>query len=233
MFMTMKDPGADRRPAQEAGGLSDALMLLGRKASLRWLTVAFGCETFCLFATGAWLPSYFMRAHAMSPLKVGQYLGVAVGIGGAIGALGIGFLCDLFRRRGHPRDWLLAMIVMILNVPLIALIVATSNISLAVLGVLFLNMTVYGYLGPVPVLIQRQATSGTRSLALGGTTAVSNIASMCIGVPAVGLLSDALQPRFGAPAIGYALVIAIAIAAAIAILALTRAQRAALETPTL
>lgn len=226
MFLTMKDPGTTEIHAREKSGFLDAMVLLARTLSLRWITIAFGCETFCLFATGAWLPAYFMRAHGMTPLEVGGYLGVAVGIGGAIGALGIGFLCDVFRRRGHPRDWLLTKVIMGLNVPLIAFVVTVPSIPLAMAGVLLLYMTVYGYLGPVPVLIQRQAPMGTRSLALGGTTAISNILSMCLGVPAVGLLSDALQPHFGAPAVGYALMIAIGMAALLGVFALTRAQRA-------
>jgi MFS transporter, Spinster family, sphingosine-1-phosphate transporter len=228
MFLTMKDPGVNGRPARE-GSFTDAMALLARTVSLRWMTIAFGCETFCLFATGAWLPAFFMRAHAMSPLKVGKYLGVAVGIGGAVGALGIGFLSDMYRRRGRPRDWLLAKAILILNVPLIAFVVSVPNVPLAMLGVLLLYMTVYGYLGPVPVLIQRQAPIGTRALALGGTTAIANILSMCLGVPAVGLLSDALQPHFGAPAVGYALFIAICAVAVVGVFALTCAQRAEID----
>jgi predicted MFS family arabinose efflux permease len=229
MFLTMKDPGIPGRTARE-GSFTDAVVLLTRTVSLRWMTIAFGCETFCLFATGAWLPAYFMRAHGMSPLQVGGYLGVAVGIGGAAGALGIGFLCDMYRRRGRPREWLLVKAIMILNVPLIAFVVTVPSIPLAMLSVLLLYMTVYGYLGPVPVLIQRQASIGARSLALGGTTAISNILSMCLGVPAVGLLSDALQPRFGAPAVGYALLLAVCLAALLGVFALTRAQRAEQKT---
>src|SRR5690606_33168576 len=111
LFLTVRDPLPAHLRKSQTAGLGSALMLLGRTSSLRWLTLAFACQTFGLFATGAWLPSFFMRAHALPPVEVGLALGLAVGIGGAIGALGVGFLCDHFRRSGRPVDWQLAMLV--------------------------------------------------------------------------------------------------------------------------
>ena len=229
MFLTMRDPVGDPGRKTETGTLLEAVKILGRRRSLLWLTVAFACQTFCLFATAAWLPPFFIRAHDMTALEVGRFLGLAVGLGGAVGALGVGFLCDHFRRRGRPRDWLLIKIVMVANLPLIALTVLTPSLSVALACVIALSMTVYGYLGPIPVLIQQQATSGTRSLSLGGVTAVANIMSMCIGVPTVGLLSDTLHPYFGAPAVGYALAIMIGAAALIGLVALGQAQKSAVD----
>jgi predicted MFS family arabinose efflux permease len=227
MFLTMRDP-AVRTPAKaETGTLIDAIKVLARRRSLLWLTVAFGCQTFCLHATAAWLPVFFIRAHDMSAMEAGRYLGLAVGIGGAMGALGVGFLCDFFRKRGKQRDWLLIQIVMLANLPLIAITVLTPNVMVAQITLVVLSMTVYGYLGPTPVLIQEQATDDTRSLSLGGVTSVANIMSMCVGVPVVGLLSDVLNPRFGEPAVGYALMLMIAAAAILGVLALGAARAAA------
>lgn len=229
MLLTMKDPTAIGERKHEAGTLQAALRLLASRRSLLWLTAAFACQTFCLHATAAWLPLFFIRTHEITEFAAGTYLGLAVGVGGAAGAIGIGFLCDAFRRSGRPRDWLLTKIVMVMNLPLIAFTVLSPYLSIAVFAMLLLSAVVYGYLGPVPVLIQQLATPGTKALSIGGVTAVANIMSMCIGVPAVGLLSDILRPHFGAPAVGYALAVFVGAAAILGFLALGAAQRAAEE----
>lgn len=227
LFLTVKDPASRAGRAGEAATFAAALSALAGAPALRWLTLAFACETFGLFATGAWLPVFFIRAHGLSSADAGLALGLAVGFGGASGALGFGHLCDGFRTRDGAADWQLPMLVLGLNIPLIMIVVLAPSVPVAVVATLALNVTVYGYLGPVPVLIQRQAGRATRSLALGGVTAVANILSMCLGVPAVGVLSDILAPHVGTRAVGYSLAICLAAASVTGIAALARARRAA------
>jgi predicted MFS family arabinose efflux permease len=226
MVLTVRDPMSRTTKASDEGTFAAALSALAATRSLRWLTLAFACETFGLFATGAWLPVFFIRAHGLSAADAGLALGLAVGIGGAFGALALGYLCDLLRPRNNAADWQLPMLVLALNVPLAALVVLAPALWIAVAAAFALNVTIYAYLGPVPVLIQRQASFASRSLALGGVTAIANILSMCLGVPLVGLLSDLLGPQAGPHAIGYAFAACLSAASAIGIFALARARGA-------
>src|SRR5258708_3172827 len=65
---------------------------------LRLLTLGLICATLMVYASGAWGPAYYMRVRGLPIAQVGRYSAFAVGIGGGLGALGSGLLCDRLRR---------------------------------------------------------------------------------------------------------------------------------------
>jgi len=77
-------------------------------------------------------------------------------------------------------------------------------------------------------LIQNEASAQTRSLAIALCISVSNIVNLGIAIFAVGALSDALTPKYGNHALGYALGIGALIAA---LLGLTAHSRVIANTP--
>jgi predicted MFS family arabinose efflux permease len=230
MALVMREPRGKDLNAPAEQSLLEAIRLLAGRPTYRWLTLALTCQTFGVYATGAWLPPFFVRVHHLSPMTVGLYLGAAVGIGGAVGPIGMGALCDAMRRRGRSIEWQATISMLLLNLPLLLVTILSPGVLAALAGLLLLNMTVYGYVGPTSILVQEQATPATRALAIGGAISISNIMSLGIGLPLVGLLSDLLLPRLGPPAVGYALAIAISISVVLGTFALVQAWRSGKAT---
>jgi MFS family permease len=161
-----------------------------------------------VYISGAWLPPFFIRVHNMTAGEIGTWLALSVGLGGAIGSIGGGMLSDRLRRR-HPRPeiWILA-ISTALTCPLLLLTVLSENLSLALVGLFFLNMFAFVWIGPTSATIQRVVPIRSRSLAVGIQLSVANIISLTFGPPIVGYISDLLRPEYGAESIRYALAIA-------------------------
>lgn len=65
----------------------------------RWLTVATAGLLFFTNATGAWLPTFLMRAHALTLPQIGLFVGLTAGLTGMLCVLISGALLDRLARR--------------------------------------------------------------------------------------------------------------------------------------
>lgn len=161
-----------------------------------------------VYISGAWLPPFFIRVHGLSPGEIGTWLALSVGIGGAIGSIGGGWLSDHFRRR-YPRPEIpILAISTALTCPLLLLTVLARDLTIALVGLFLLNLFAFVWIGPTSATIQRVVPIRSRSLAVGIQLSVANIISLTFGPPIVGYLSDRLRPAYGVESIRYALAIA-------------------------
>ena len=161
-----------------------------------------------VYITSAWLPPFFIRVHGMSAGEIGTWLALSVGIGGAIGSIGGGWLSDRLRARmARPEIWILA-ISTALTCPLLLLTVLSRDLTLALIGLFALNMFAFAWIGPTSATIQRVVPIRSRALAVGIQLSVANIISLTLGPPLVGYLSDVLRPDYGVESLRYALAIA-------------------------
>jgi predicted permease len=106
--------------------------------------------------------------------------------------------------------------------------VSVPQRPIALGAMLLFYMFTYAFFGPTVTLIQNEASAHTRSLAIALCISVSNIVNLGIAIFAVGALSDALTPKYGNRALGYALGIGALIAA---LLGLTAHSRVIANTP--
>lgn len=228
MALTLRDP----RSSRSTKGLTPTVSLLATTRTLlshsrfRWLVVGLICVSFFPYASGAWLPPFFIRLHGMTTAEIGRFAGLAVGLGGALGTLGSGFLCDLMRAR--LREVELKVLALALGLALIALwaTLFSESRSIALLSMVFFNLGAYAFLGPIVTLIQGEATPESRALAVALCVSLSNIVNLGLVVPAVGLLSDSLRAQHGSESIRYALAVGATVAGLIGLLAFWRAARA-------
>jgi hypothetical protein len=89
------------RHANVRGDVSSALvrsrmLLTGPRFAI--LTAGMSCSSFLTYVAGGWLPVFFLRVHHMTTGQIAGYSAVAVGLGGSVGMLGIGALCDVLRK---------------------------------------------------------------------------------------------------------------------------------------
>lgn len=73
----------------------------GRAGLLLGAMFGVGCVNTCAYATLSWMPAFLGRGHGMSLTDAGYAVGVTVMIGGMVGYLGGGRLCD--KLGGGPR----------------------------------------------------------------------------------------------------------------------------------
>ncbi len=222
VWITIPDPRTVRA-ASRPPALSGALRMMGSSRAFRWLTVSLTCSVLLVYGSGAWVPAFLIRMHGMPTPTVGMFSGLAVGIGGGIGALGGGFLVDKIRPHRRQPEMLILISAMALSVPFLLCLVFAPSPPLALVALFMFNVVAFAYLGPLMTLIQLQVAPESRGLAIGLVSSIANIVSLGIGLPAIGLLSDILAPSYGVQSIGMALAISLVFVAILGVLANSRA----------
>jgi predicted MFS family arabinose efflux permease len=206
MIATSRDPKfAERRADSQGPALRDTLRMFASSPRLRWLVVGAVCWSFLIYASGAWLPPFFIRVYGMTTAQIGRFAAIAVGLGGALGTIGGGFVCDLLRRRVRDVELKMLMIALCMAVPLLLATLLSGSRSTALVCMILFDVFAFSYLTPTVVLIQKAVTAESRGLAIAVGLSISTILNLGLGLPLVGLLSDVLTPTQGHGAIRYAL----------------------------
>lgn len=210
MLATMRDPRpraqASVLPRVSMGGSLRSVLAIRRFSLLAFAMV---CSSFLAYASGAWLPAFFMRVHGVDTATIGWMSALAIGVGGGIGTLCGGLLCDRLRRYWPDIESRFVMSTFLLVVPAILVAVLSSNLPASLVAFFVVSLCAYGWLGPTISLIQQSVPSENRALSVATAGALSNIFGLGVGLPLVGAASDALAPRFGDMALGYALLFGI------------------------
>lgn len=184
-----------------------ALTTLIKRPGYPILVIGVTCSILLAAVMGAWLPVFFIRVHGLSVAEMGGYAAICFGIGGGIGTLGSGVLCDALRPRIREVEAKVLIASLLLSVPALLLTLFSPDAYIALVGMFLLNVFIFSYLAPSSTLLQRAATPDTRSLAIGGAISFGNILSLGLVIALIGALSDALTPLYGERAIQYALAV--------------------------
>jgi predicted MFS family arabinose efflux permease len=158
----------------------------------------------------------------MTTAELGRYAGLAVGLGGALGTLVGGWLCDKLRARTRNIELKVLAAALAMGLLCLSFTLFSPQRAVALLTMFAFDFCAYAYLGPIVTLIQQEADAGSRALAIALCVSVSNIVNLCLALPAVGWISDTLKAGYGAHAVGYALEIGALAAGALGMLALWR-----------
>jgi MFS family permease len=142
-------------------------------------------------AVASWLPSYFERAFAMSPMAIGLGLGLAIGLSSGIGALVGGQLTVKYAK--GSRTWgarYSAFISWGVLVPLIgSFYVPNPIVAMGLLCLAFLSAGTLA--GPVFGTVQDLVSSQARATAVAIIGVVGVVIGQGLGPVLVGVLSDA------------------------------------------
>ena len=200
-----------RADTGEAPGLGETLRFLASQRS--YLHVAFAAALYACTGYGllAWAPTFFVRVHGLGYAEVGWKLGLIIGISSAVGVLVAGALCDrLARRDVRWLVWIPALSTA-LFAPGYALFALATNTNLALLAYIPVNLASAVFAPPSYAIAQGLARLRMRALASAIMLFVINLIGLGLGPTLVGALSDALEPRFGAESLRYALLLALAL----------------------
>jgi hypothetical protein len=152
-----------------------------------------------------WIPSFLVRSHHLSLGAAGGWVSLMHGAGGTLVLIGTSVLMSRLVKsdaRVVPR-FLCACCVVGSAPALLSLLFNGTNESLAMLWV-FVPLS-YAPIGPCFALVQNLVPSHMRAKIVGVFLLMTTLGNLVIAPQLVGVLSDALAPRFGAHSLRFAL----------------------------
>lgn len=218
---TVREP---RRGAAEPGPVDTELPRLGlvlrilfARRSFVLLTLGACFQSIAGYAVLSWAPIFLMRVHAMSATEMGLTFGTVAALTGAAGATLGGRLADRLGRRDERwYVWLPALISLLAAPFAIPFYLAENRtLALASFGTYYLINNIY--VGPLWSVAQNLVKVRMRATASAVMLAILNVAGLVVGPQLVGVLNDALAPRYGDDAVRYSLLAMAALGAGAAI----------------
>lgn len=210
--LTLKEPPRGHSEGRVSGGdaenaptIGEVLRFLLSQPSFRHIAIGATLVSFVGYGAVAWLPPFLIRSHGMSVGDVGLALSLIIGISGGLGTFGAGVLADrLGQKDVRWYMWVIA-IAGAATFPFGFAVYLVDDLSLA-LG-LFIVPAAAGslYLGPSLAMTQGLARLKMRAAASALLLFILNIIGLGLGPQAVGIVSDLLEPSYGAESLRYAL----------------------------
>lgn len=185
--------------------LGQAVAEVMRSRAFVLLLFAGSAASFLAYGKTTWTTIFFQRTHDLSPGQVGLWFGLIGGIGGMLGTWLGGYLADRFGAKNRRHVLSAPAIGMALAVPIALLAYQASSWPLA-LVLLFLP-TVFNsfYYGPTYSAAQGLVPMRARAIAAATLLFFQNLIGLGLGPLFFGMLSDWLQPTYGADSVRYVL----------------------------
>lgn len=150
----------------------------------------FACLSFASYGASAWIPTFFIRNHGLTPGEVGMYYGSLVMVAGSLGIVFGGRLSDYLSRRGYKDSnmrvgLLAAALTLFCNV-----VYLVDNMTLLWIIMFFNVFTVAMPFGVAPAAIQEVMPNAMRGQASAIYLFVITLIGLGIGPTAVALVTD-------------------------------------------
>lgn len=209
--LTLREPPRGHSEGLHSDGATpsalDVIRFLWSAPTFRHLSLASGLYAFVGYSVINWVPSFLIRTHHMTSGEVGSWLALIVGVGGGIGNYLGGVLADRFGAKDARRRALVPAIAMAVAAPFSLVIYGTESATIALVFLVLPTGLGLMYQAPAFAITQSLATPKMRATAAAVLLFVINIIGLALGPLATGALSDALEPRFGADSLRWALLI--------------------------
>lgn len=206
IFTIREPPRAARVEGEPGAALWSAVKILAARPTFRHLVLAGVINNSAGAAAQAFNPAFIMRTHGLSASETGVYYGTLVGAAGLAGALGGGFLADRTRKVDERIGlWFVGgmiatggvMQVLAYNAPTFPLFLVCMALPLAAVMTNF---------GPIYPIMQSLGGARTRAMTVAIYLFLVNGVGQASGPLIAGILSDTLQPVFGASSLKVGLI---------------------------
>lgn len=185
--------------------LGKAVAEVMRSRAFVLLVLAGSAAAFLSYGKTTWTTIFFQRTHDMTPGQVGLWFGIIGGVGGILGTWLGGYLADRFGAK-HRRHVLTAPAVgMALAVPLAIAAYQAPSWPLALVLIFVPQVFNSLYYGPCYSAAQGLVPLRARAIAAASLLFFQNLIGLGLGPLFFGMLSDWLQPVYGADSVRYVL----------------------------
>ena len=186
--------------------LAQGFATLFRNRAALHLVAGFTLTSMIGYGHTAFGPAYLMRSFGLTKLQIAWGIAPTAAVILVVAAIVSGRVADrLTRRHGLPVQATMVAVLKACALPFtVVFYLATSTpVALTAYFLAILFSTVY--LGATFSLIQSEAPVRQRSMWAAITLLINNMIGLGIGPVAVGVISDALKPTYGAESLRYAM----------------------------
>ena len=206
MLLTVREP--------VRGGLDDPADVAMRRASedvpfwevirgllasptFRIMSLSAAPSALCGYGMNLWMPSFITRIHDLPPGAFALQLGLAIGIGGGLGAMLGGAITARAARR-DPRAFLtLPALTMLVFAIVMALAVWTASLPIVYAAIWIAAFCQFYLMGPFFGVVQRLAPLRGRAVATAAFFFILSVIGLGLGPLYVGGVSDFFQANYG------------------------------------
>src|SRR5690606_28292813 len=150
----------------------------------------FACLSFASYGASAWIPTFFIRTHGLTPAEVGIYYGSLVMCAGSLGIVFGGRLSDYLSRRGYTDSNMRVGLLAAALTLFCSVVFLFDNMTLLWVVMFFNVFTVAMPFGVAPAAIQEVMPNSMRGQASAIYLFVITLIGLGIGPTAVALVTD-------------------------------------------
>lgn len=209
--LVVRDPPQPAATAGDHPRFAAVAATLAAKPAF-WL-LACGAASSSMLGYGLmfWLPSLLQRSFGLSLIATSWFIGAVLLLGGVSGMLLGGRVAD--RLGGRDRAWFawVPALAFVVAVPLFAAGITSASAAAAFALFLVPQALAYVWLGPVLSAVQHLVVPAARATASALFLLINNLIGLGGGIYALGALSRALTPVYGAEALRWSMLWALAL----------------------
>ncbi len=189
--------------------IGEVLRYLISRRSYVFIVASAMLHGFSSYGSSYWIPTFLIRVHGLSLSEVGIILGAIIGVAGFIGQIIGGRISDALGRR-DPRWYMWTpAISSIVALPFLVAFLLAPNLYWAIGCYMLGGWAVNMWTGPTYAMAQGVAKPHMRSMAAAIVIFMLSLVGAGLGPLIVGMLNDWMEPRFGAEAVRYSLLIVV------------------------
>jgi predicted MFS family arabinose efflux permease len=169
------------------------------------LLVMSGVGGFAIYSTLGWMPTFLIRVHGMNTAQIGWQVGLATGLGNAVGHLAAGYVGDRLAQRDVRWYAGVASAGGLLAIPFALLSLFSGNSNVAVWSAFAWIFFMSAWFTPTYALAFRVASVTARAQASAYITGSMVLIGLGCGPLLIGALNDHLKDQYGVDAVRYSL----------------------------
>lgn len=215
VWLTVREPqrggmdSAEDAAALRAGDeipLRESIRNLWARPTFKVMAWSAAPSALCGYGMNFWIPSFLIRVHEVTQEQVSLPFGLALGIGGGLGAMAGGVLTARAARR-DPRAYLtLPAYTMVIFAFALLIAVWTDSLLVSYLALSVAAFTQFYLMGPFFAVVQRLAPLRGRAVATAFFFFILSFVGLGVGPAYVGGMNDLFGWFFGdAEGLRYAL----------------------------
>ena len=208
---TMREPqrgeSEDRAASGRRASVGEVIRFLKSRRSFIHMAIGAGLTSFVGYSVISFLPSFMVRSFDMEIATLGVWLGLILGISGGAGFFFGGYYADHLGQSGHRRAFNFISLTILVSAGLMALMFLAETSNRALWLFILPAATSNVYLAPVLSQAQSLVALRMRATTSALVLLIINVIGLALGPPLTGLLSDALEPRFGVESMRYSLLV--------------------------